>query len=171
VDGRIYSWLWKSESERGYRRPIGVRLLYTDDFGKTFYRWDGQRVTPENFSDTTPDSFFFYKVDPQWKEERYAYALNWIAFCQNGKDNSAARDEYVYMYAVEQYDVTRLSLIRVHKKKLTDRTAYEYLQRLDGDTPVWTSNLTERGATIVYPSSWHFFWKADEVLESLRISG
>jgi hypothetical protein len=29
-------------------------------------------------------------------------ALNWIAFCQNGKDNSAAKDDYVCMYCVGQ---------------------------------------------------------------------
>jgi hypothetical protein len=163
VDGRIYVWLFKSEVDRFYSRPIANRLLYTDDHGQSFHRWDGTEVTAANFSDTHPESFFFYKEDPRLKYgDRYAYAFNWIAFCQNGRDNSAARDDYVYMYAVEQYDVTRLSLIRVHKKKVTDRSAYEYLKELDGETPVWTSDMTERGATVTYPArndngeEWHW---------------
>jgi hypothetical protein len=153
VDGRIYTWLWKSESDRWYRRPIANRLLYTDDFGKTFYRWNGTKVTAENFGETNPESFFFYKEDPRRKYGNTdAYAFNWIAFCQNGKDNSAAKDDYVYMYAVEQYDVTRLSLIRVHKDKVTDRAAYEYFKGLDGETPVWTVDMAQRGPTITYPA-------------------
>jgi hypothetical protein len=41
VDRRIYTWLWKSEGERWYSRPIANRLLYTDDLGKSFLSWDG----------------------------------------------------------------------------------------------------------------------------------
>jgi len=167
VDGRIYTWLWKSEGERWYSRPIANRLLYTDDLGKSFFRWDGTPVTAGNFSDTDPESFFFYKEDPRLMyRDRYAYAFNWIAFCQNGQDNAAAKDDYVYMYAVEQHDVTQLSLIRVRRDAVTDRSAYAYLERLDGETPVWTKEMSRRGPTLRYPprdengiawhwSSWH----------------
>jgi len=153
VDGRIYVWLFKADAERYYGRPIANRLLYTDDLGQSFHRWDGTPLTAENFSDTAPESFFFYKEDPRPKTGgKEAYAFNWIAFCQNGKDNQAAKDDYVYMYAVEQYDVTRLSLIRVHKARVTERSAYEYLKELQGETAVWTSDPSERGATLVYPA-------------------
>jgi hypothetical protein len=152
VRGRIYTWLWKSETDRGYSRPVANRLLYTDDFGKTFFRWDGTKVTAANFSDTDKESFFFYQEDPRPKAGREAYAFNWIAFCQNGKDNSAAKDDYVYMYCVEQHDVTRLSMIRVPQDKVTDRSAYEYLQEVLGEQAVWTSDMARRGATITYPA-------------------
>jgi hypothetical protein len=95
---------------------------------------------------------FFYKEDPRPKAGREAFAFNWIAFCQNGKDNSAAKDDYVYMYCVEQHDVTRLSMIRVPQDKVTNRSAYEYLQEVVGERAVWTSDMTQRGATIAYPA-------------------
>jgi len=151
VRGRIYVWLWKSESDKGYQRPVANRLLYTDDFGETFFRWDGTKVTDANFSDTRRESFFFYKEDPRPKAGREAYAFNWIAFCQKGKDNSADPDGYVYMYAVEQYDVTRLSLIRVPEDRITDRSAYEYLQEVAGEKAVWTRDPSQRGPSLVYP--------------------
>ncbi|MDI6451340.1 hypothetical protein [Anaerobaca lacustris] len=72
VQGRIYTWLWKSETDKGYRRPVANRLLYTDDFGKTFFRWDGTEVTAANFSDTGKESFFFYREDPRPKAGREA---------------------------------------------------------------------------------------------------
>jgi hypothetical protein len=56
------------------------------------------------------------------------------------------------MYAVEQYDVTRLSMIRVHKDRVTDRSAYEYLKELDADTPVWTPDLKQRGPVLTFPA-------------------
>jgi hypothetical protein len=151
VRGRLYVWLWKSESDRGYQRPVANRLLYTDDFGETFFRWDGTKVTEANFSDTGRESFFFYKEDPRPKAGREAYAFNWIAFCQKGQDHSADPDGYVYMYAVEQYDVTRLSLIRVPEDRVTDRAAYEFLQEVSGERAIWTPDPSRRGPTLVFP--------------------
>ncbi len=86
IDGVIYVWLWKSETSTWYRRPIANRLLYSPDLGQTFYRWTGQKETVETFEDTDERSFFFYKEAPKRKIDRDAYAFNWIAFCQNGKD-------------------------------------------------------------------------------------
>ena len=151
VGNRIFTWVWKSE-HNGYSRPIANRLIYTDDFGQTFQRWDGTPVTKESFAETSPESFFFHKEQPTPRAGRDAYAFNWIAFCQNGQANSAAKDDYVYMYAVEQYDVRKLGMIRVHKDKLCDKSAYEYLVSVDGDGKAgWSSNPAERGTTYVFP--------------------
>ncbi|WP_373513865.1 hypothetical protein, partial [Persicitalea sp.] len=85
VEGTIYVWLWKSETDTWYRRPVANRLLYTKDLGKTFYRSDGQLETAETFNEFDSTSFFFYKEQPKQKVDRDAYAFNWIEFCQNGK--------------------------------------------------------------------------------------
>jgi hypothetical protein len=151
VEGVIYVWLWKSETDTWYRRPIANRLLYSPDLGKTFYRWDGKKETEATFEETDSSSFFFYKEDPTMKIDRDAYAFNWIAFCQNGKDNSSAKDDYVYMYSPEQKNIRELSVIRVHKNDILDKSKYEYFKGWNGEKPEWTSNMNERGVNLLYP--------------------
>ena len=151
VDGVIYVWLWKSETDTWYNRPIANRLLYSPDLGQTFYRWNGQKETEETFNQVDSTSFFFYKEDPHWHIDRDAYAFNWIAFCQNGKDNSEAKDDYVYMYASEQHEPSKLSMIRVLKDKMRDKKEYEYFKGWNGDKAEWTNNMSERGVNLQYP--------------------
>lgn len=151
VEGMIYVWLWKSETKTSYRRPIANRLLYSPDLGKTFYRWNGEKETDETFAETDSTSFFFYKEDPTLKIDRDAYAFNWIAFCQNGKNNSLAKDDYVYMYSPEQKNIRELSVIRVHKNHILDKSKYEYFLEWNGENPKWTKNIKERGANLLYP--------------------
>jgi hypothetical protein len=151
VDGVIYVWLWKSETQTWYRRPIANRLLCSPDLGRTFYRWTGQKETAETFEETDPDSFFFYREDPRRKADRDAYAFNWIAFCQNGRDNSLAKDDYVYMYAPEQYDPRNLSMIRVPKQHIRDKSRYEYFKAWNGDAAEWTPDMKQRGVNLRYP--------------------
>jgi hypothetical protein len=151
VDGTFYVWLWKSETDTWYRRPIANRLLYSRDLGKTFYRWNGQLETDSTFSQTDPESFFFYKEDPQPKNDRDAYAFNWIAFCQQGRDNELAKDDYIYMYAPEQYDCRNLSLIRVDKNAILDKSKYEYFKGWEDDNPQWTNDMKERGVNLRFP--------------------
>jgi hypothetical protein len=151
VDGVIYVWLWKSETKTWYRRPIANRLLYSPDLGQTFYRWTGERETAETFEETDADSFFFYREDPRPKIDRDAYAFNWIAFCQNGRDNSLAKDNYVYMYAPEQYDPRNLSTIRVPKPHLRDKSKYEYFKAWNGGAAEWTRDMKQRGVNLRYP--------------------
>lgn len=151
IEGVIYVWLWKSETPTWYRRPIANRLLYSPDLGKTFYRWTGERETAETFEDTDPNSFFFYREDPRPKLGREAYAFNWVAFCQNGRDNALAKDDFVYMYAPEQYDPRNLSVIRVPKQSVRDRSAYEYFRKWDGASAEWTRDMTQRGVNLRYP--------------------
>lgn len=151
VEGTIYVWLWRSETDVWYRRPIGNRLLYSPDLGQTFYRWNGEKETEQTINEIDSASFFFYKEDPTPKEGKDAYAFNWIAFCQNGQDNNAAKDDYVYMYSAEQSDVRNLSVIRVHKNHLLDKSKYEFFKEWNSDIAEWTSNMEERGVNLRYP--------------------
>jgi hypothetical protein len=153
VDGIIYVWLWKSEQDRWYHRPIANRLLYTKDFGETFYRWDGQKETDSTFNQYDKDSFFFYKEDPVAKEGKEAYAFNWIAFAQSGQDNSLARDDYVYMYAPEQYDPSKLAVIRVPKDQILEKDSYEYFKAWNAGKPEWTKDMRQRGVNLQYPEN------------------
>ena len=153
IDGIIYVWLWKSERDTWYQRAIANRLLYSPDFGQTFYRWNGQKETVETFGELDSTSFFFYKEDPKWKIDRYAYAFNWIAFCQNGMDNSKAKDKYIYMYAPEQYNPKALCVIRVLKEHILDKSKYEYFKSWNGETAEWTNDMKQRGVNLKYPDN------------------
>lgn len=151
VDGTLYVWLWKSETDTWYRRPIANRLLYSPDLGKTFYRWNGQPETEATFGELHPGAFFFYKEDPRPKLDRDAYAFNWIAIVQSGRDNAAAKDDFVYMYAPEQHEPSHLGLARVHRTHIRDKSRYEYFKAWDGDRPTWTREMKERGVNLQYP--------------------
>lgn len=153
VDSTIYVWLWKSETDRWYRRPIANRLLYTNDFGKTVHRWDGTIESYKTYQQIDSASFFFYKEDPRPKDGKDAYAFNWIAFLQNGKANAAAKDEYIYMYSPEQDNPRNLALARVHKDHILDKSRYEYFTGIKKNTPTWTSKMKERGSTIQFPAA------------------
>jgi hypothetical protein len=153
VDGTLYVWLWKSETDTWYRRPVANRLLYSPDLGKTFYRWTGQKETEETFNESDSDSFFFYKEDPKLHMDREAYAFNWIAFCQNGKDNAAAKDDYVYMYAPEQDEPRNLAVIRVQKNHVLDKSEYEYFKGWNGRAAGWTKDMNHRDVNLQYPEA------------------
>lgn len=151
VNDTLFVWLWKSERDSWYQRPVANRLLFSPDLGNTFYRWNGQLETEDTFSEYDSSAFFFYKEDPVWKDDRDAYAFNWISFCQSGRNNSLAKDEYIYMYAPEQAEPDRLTVIRVPKYHLRDRDKYEYFKEWNMSEDVWTSDMTERGVNLQYP--------------------
>jgi len=153
VDSTIYVWLWRSDKDYWYSRPIGNRLLYTKDLGQSFYRWNGQLETQRRYSDTDPDSFFFYKEDPKYHIDRDSYAFNWLAFCQNGKNNEEAKDDYVYMYSPEQHEPRNLAMIRVHKDHILDKSQYEYFKGWKGKKAKWTQDMKQRGVNLKYPAA------------------
>ncbi len=153
VDGVIYVWVWKSDDFRLYSRPEANRLLYTPDFGKTFYRWNGEKETTATFGEFREDSYFFYREDPVPAHGKETYAFNWIAFCQNGRDNQLARDDFVYMYAPEQYDPRDLAVIRVHRKHIRDKSKYEYFAGWKNGAATWTADMSKRGVNLRYPQN------------------
>ncbi|MGH8245501.1 MAG: hypothetical protein ACREUU_03610, partial [Gammaproteobacteria bacterium] len=73
------------------------------------------------------------------------------AFLNFGKNYRGARDDYVYTYsqdgasAYESDD--RIILARVRKRRIRERAAYEFFERLDEQgRPVWTADSGRRGA-------------------------
>ncbi len=80
------------------------------------------------------------------------------AFLNFGGNYGGARDEYVYSYsqdgpsAYESNDA--LVLARVPRKRIRDREAYEFFERLDpGGRPVWSMDIARRGPVFSYPGS------------------
>ena len=91
-----------------------------------------------------------------WAEWRLTTSFGCPTFLNFGKNNSNARDEFVYIYshdadsAYERADC--MLLARVAKQLITQRRAYEFFQHLDAQgQPVWTKNIDQRGAVLTNP--------------------
>ena len=76
------------------------------------------------------------------------------AFLNFGKNYAGARDEFVYAYsqdgssAYEQSD--GIVLARVHRSRIRDRAAYEFLSSREGAPPAWSRNVSERTRVFTY---------------------
>jgi hypothetical protein len=57
------------------------------------------------------------------------------------------------MYAPEQYDCRNLSVIRVDKKYILDKSQYEYFKGWENEEPQWTKNMTDRGVNLRFPEN------------------
>ena len=74
-----------------------------------------------------------------------------MGFVNFGKDYGGARDDYVYCYShdgpLADTPADRFILMRVPKGQITEREAWEFLERIDPTGhPVWTSDVQRRGA-------------------------
>ena len=79
-----------------------------------------------------------------------------IGFVNFGKDYAGARDDYVYAYSHNgpRADIPAddFVLMRVPKKRLRERDAWEFFVRLDDrGEPVWTATIEERGSMLHRP--------------------
>ena len=82
--------------------------------------------------------------------------ISYGSFVQFGRDNTAARDAYVYTVAAEVTDVStlaivqqpgRVMLVRVPTTSIDDQGAYEFFAGLDSSgEPQWSSDPAEQAA-------------------------
>lgn len=80
------------------------------------------------------------------------------AFLNFGRNYAGARDGFVYAYSQDgpsAYESDNgLVLARVIKERIRERGAWEFYERVDADAgPVWTADVTRRGAVFAYPSN------------------
>jgi len=80
------------------------------------------------------------------------------AFLNFGRNYAGGRDGFVYTYSQDgpsAYESDNgLLLARVAKDRIRERASWEFLERLDaGGRPVWTADLTRRGAVFEYPAN------------------
>lgn len=73
------------------------------------------------------------------------------SFLQFGKDYAGARDGYVYIYLNENqgdgWEVQtpgRISLARVRKESLDDKSAYQFFAGLSNGNPTWSNDINAR---------------------------
>jgi hypothetical protein len=91
-----------------------------------------------------------------WADWKFEESFGCPRFLNFGRNYSGARDEFVYVYSHDRdsaYEpADRMVLARAPKDRLTERAAYTFFQRLDGDgAPVWTTDVRERGGVFEHP--------------------
>jgi hypothetical protein len=81
-----------------------------------------------------------------------------IGFINFGRDNSGARDEFVYAYSHDgpraDTPADRFVLMRAAKDRIMDRAAWQFFERLDDrQQPVWTADVKKRGGVFENPGA------------------
>ena len=157
VDGVLYSVISKTPANRWSGPFRGIKLLKSPDNGHTWYRvnrhgnereigpWDDAR------NEVNANEMFFLEEFGLPHQKQEAYPFSYVDFVKYGRDNSAAKDDYLYIYSPEGGHVHKLLLARVRKDKIDIRSAWEYFVKYEDNRPVWTSDIHERGYAHVFP--------------------
>lgn len=150
VDGTLYHFI-TCASGNAFNPPFqGAKLVYSTDHGNSWRLHDGQDIYGRERDKTDGAMFFWHEGD--------GYAFSNIEFLQCGRDNSLAKDGYVYLYAPNgRYRYHQLNCARVPKERILDRSAYEFFLQADGaGGAVWTRDIHRRGAIHQFPG--HYGW-------------
>ncbi len=157
VDGVLYSVISKTPANRWSGPFRGIKLLKSQDNGQTWHRvnryGNERKIGPldEARNEVNADEMFFLEEFGLPHKTREAYPFSFVDFVKEGKDNSSAKDDYIYIYSPEGAHAHKLLLARVHKNKMGIRSAWEYFQRYNNDQPVWTNDIAKRGYVHVFP--------------------
>jgi hypothetical protein len=146
VNGTLYHFLRYQKDVPGMthwreREQIGSVLVWSQDHGRT---WHGARYA--NHEDQI--EFFFSEPDR---------AFSMPFFLQAGKDYTAWKDPYVYLYSPgegRRVGNDTLHLARVPKNRIPERDAYEFFAGLDSDgQPAWSKDVRARAAVLSFPGN------------------
>ncbi len=158
VDGILYSVVSKTPANRWSGPFRGIKLLKSKDNGSTWYRVDRhgeeRKIGPwdDARNEVDADEMFFLEEFELAHQSQNAYPFSYVDFVKEGKDNSAAKDDYLHIYSPEGAQAHKLLLARVAKDKIGIRNAWEYFSKYGANTqPVWTSNIQDRGYVHVFP--------------------
>ncbi|MHC4521121.1 MAG: hypothetical protein ACYTAS_21210 [Planctomycetota bacterium] len=166
VDGVLYAAVSKTPRDRWSGPFRGIKLLRSSDNGDSWHRVNQAGATrqigrdDEARNEVNAEEMFFLEESGLPHQDQQAYPFSFVAFVQHGRDNSAAKDNHVYVYSPEGAHAHNLLLARVPKDKLGVRSAWEYFARYEGSEPTWTSDLNRRGYIHTFPnksSKGHYF--------------
>jgi hypothetical protein len=79
-----------------------------------------------------------------------AYLFTTIFFLDFGQNNANAIDQYVYAYGLDNdwRDQTAVYLARVPATSILDRSTWMFFAGLQGNTPTWTGDITQKVAVL-----------------------
>lgn len=150
--GRLYQFL--STLDRSTERLshwAGAKLIYSIDNGRTWCNQDG--TSPVVWEDWTAQSrqrlAFFREPDE---------SFSLLSILQMGRDYSANRDGYIYVYGLNgnvDGRMNELVLFRAPIAQLTERRAYEYFGgRGGGSRARWVKDIEARAIVHTFPRGW-----------------
>ncbi len=157
VNGTIYSLISKTPAN-GWDGPFtGMKMLKSSDNGQNWYRvnrngrerllqpWDAAREK------VNQEEMFFLEEFGLTRDGKKVYPFSCCSFVQNGQDNNAAKDDYVYIYSPEGARSNHLCLARVNNNTIEKRDTWEFFSGWKGNTPKWSSDIRKRSAVHVFP--------------------
>jgi len=151
VDGILYHFVSRTGDAGFDTLWRGTKLIYSPDFGKTWYRHDGKNSLLDFIND---EGMFFW-------DETEDYSFSYNAFLQCGKDYSLAKDNYVYIYSkAGSGRPSEIVLARVSKDKILEKSAYSYFKEFDqNENPVWSADVNDKGIIHNMPEGYvHCGW-------------
>jgi hypothetical protein len=158
VDDAIYSAASKTPSTSWSGPFTGIKLLKSPDNGDSWYRVNrdgnelflGPKDSLRNV--VNPTEMFTLEEYGIAHKEQQAYPFSFFDFVQQGQSNSAAIDEYLYIYSPEGAYTNKLTLARVQKDKLGVRSEWQYFTNYDDkDQPQWSGDIVDRGYVYQFP--------------------
>lgn len=168
VDGVLCSIVSKTPGPSWSGPFRGIKMLKSQDKGETWHRVDREGnerlLGPQDSArnEVNPREMFFLEEFGLPHQEQMAYPFSFVDFVKCGKDNSAARDDYLYIYSPEGAHAHKLLLARVLKDKLGMRSAWEYFVRHQDDRAIWSSDIRRRGPVHTFPDEsqdgYYFGW-------------
>jgi hypothetical protein len=162
--GTIYSMVSRTPGPNWDGPFRGIKMLKSSDNGNSWRRVsrDGQErfLSPGDKAREIVDEeeMFFLEEFGLARDGETAYPFSFCSFVQNGQDNSAAKDDYIYIYSPEGAQAHKLLLARVKNSEIGQREKWDYFETWDGSEPVWTDDLNNRGGIYEFPEK----NKADE---------
>ena len=130
IDGTLYAW--RTGGTSGHSAYTLQELWKSTNHAAT-WSFTGVRFVQSDFNPPADRGFFA------------------PTFLEFGRDYAGARDEYVYSYATNvktsSWEVHRpgqITLMRVPKTGIENRSGYEFFAGMAGGNPQWTSTSTAR---------------------------
>ena len=151
VRGQIFQFL--STLEPATDRPrhwSGAKLIHSTDNGRSWRNQDGSSpVVWENFDEQTRERLVF-------KETHGCFSM--LSILQMGRDYSANRDGYVYVYGLNGSDDGRMNelvMFRAPLAGLLNRRTYEFFGgHSEKGGARWVEDLDARAVVHTFPRGW-----------------
>ena len=158
VDDDLYSVISKTPGESWSGPFTGIKLLKSSDNGDSWNRIDRNgnglflEVNDKMRNVVNDEEMFFLEENGLPHKKQIAYPFSFVDFVQQGQNNRAAKDGYIYIYSPEGAHAHQLTLARVQKDKLGVRSEWQYFTKYDkNNQPKWTDDITKRGYVYQYP--------------------
>ncbi len=166
IDGDFYQFISHCAEKSGFGWFDGSQLIYRKKGEKNWLRWNGTDASDSNrwHLNQGGNQLLFFNEPSQ--------AFSFITIAQYGKDYQLNKDGYVYLYSPEgKENAHTINMARVKKEDIIDRNLWEFFNGKDENRqPVWSKNITDRGAVHTFPAGWGFYSWSPSVVYNKQLN-